>query len=288
MNTDALQKKIRQKKSPLVLRLDCETLEQKLSLSGASRPQTPQERADKLERTCLELLEGTADLVPAASVRSAAFCAQGVPGMMAMQRVLDRIRELGLYAILDGAYSAEGAAGEELARTVFSIADAVTVVGYLGFDSITVWEKAAAQQDGTVFLICRTPGRSASRFQDLLSGDRVVYTAMMDLGCDAATDRYGPSDWSRVGAVLSPYWSVDMDQLRRRYDRTFFLMAEYGGHYSGVDELAKAFSFMREGAAVMLPDRLGISRDNTTYSIDNARKTITRIRDNLNHTIAYR
>src|SRR6266853_296555 len=58
--------------------------------------------ANAFEEFCLRVLEVVAPLVPVVKPQSAFFEACGPAGMVALQRVLRKARQLGLISILDG------------------------------------------------------------------------------------------------------------------------------------------------------------------------------------------
>lgn len=259
MSIDALQEKIRTYKCPLALGLEpgMEDVPPQL-LEGEAL--TPVGIAQALETYSVGVLEAAAELVPAVKLRQASYEAYGAPGLAALQRIAARAKELDYYVILDIGRSEDQETSVLLAQAYFGACawspfdcDAVTVNGYLGTDAISPWVQAARERSRGLFLLSRTANRSGRQFQDLLSGDRVVHTAMLDLGLRAAGDEYEELTWSRVGAVVTPGWGVDLAQLRAKYPRTFFLLPEYGGLGATAQTLQDAFDRYGHGAIIHTP-----------------------------------
>ena len=257
MSMDALQEKIRTYKCPLALGLEpsLEDIPPQLL-----ETMTPAGIAQALETYCVGILEAVAELIPAVKLRQASFEAYGAPGLAALQRIAAKASELDYYVILDIGRSEDQEVSSLLARAYFGAeawspfdCDAVTVNGYLGTDAILPWVQAARERSRGLFLLSRTANRSGRQVQDLLSGDRVVHTAMLDLGLRAAGDDYEELTWSRVGAVISPGWGVDLAQMRAKYSRTFFLLPEFGGQGATAQILSDAFDRFGHGAIIHTP-----------------------------------
>src|SRR5438552_334366 len=94
--------------------------------------------ANAFEEFCLRVLDVVAPLVPVIKPQSAFFEACGPAGMVALQHVLRKAKDLGLLTILDakrGDVASTAAAYAEAAFRAFD-ADAVTINPYLGRDSV--------------------------------------------------------------------------------------------------------------------------------------------------------
>jgi orotidine-5'-phosphate decarboxylase len=128
---------------------------------------------------CLNVLDLVAPLVPVVKPQSAFFEACGPAGMLALQRVLERARTLGLMVIVDSkrndiaatatAYAEAVLGGVSVDGTRFPVwpGDAMTVNPYLGRDAIEPFLKCARRDQGGVFVLVRTSNPGAGLFQDL-------------------------------------------------------------------------------------------------------------------------
>src|SRR5262245_5391366 len=128
---DRLAEAVRHKGTALCVGLD----PRRESLPIAFRDHDP---AAGYEAFCLRVLEIVAPVVGVVKPQSAFFEACGPAGMVALQRVLRRAKELGLVTILDakrGDIASTAAAYAEAAFTAFD-ADSLTVNPYLGRDAV--------------------------------------------------------------------------------------------------------------------------------------------------------
>src|SRR5258708_7881079 len=113
----------------------------------------------------------------AVKLQSAFFEACGPAGMTALQRVLQRAKELGLITILDakrGDIASTAAAYADAAFRAFD-ADALTVNPYLGRDAVEPFVAAARRDGRGLFVLVRTSNPGAGLFQDLQCDGRPVY-----------------------------------------------------------------------------------------------------------------
>ena len=86
--------------------------------------------------------------------------------------------------------------------------------------------------------------------QDLLSGDRVIYTAMADLAMRWSTNLFGKNGYSEIGAVVGATYPQTMQLLREKYARLFFLVPGYGAQGGTAKNVQFAFDRFGHGAIV--------------------------------------
>ena len=86
--------------------------------------------------------------------------------------------------------------------------------------------------------------------QDLISGDRVVHTAMADLVMRWSGNKFGKFGFAPVGAVMPATDARVLAAMRKRYDRIFFLVAGYGAQGGIARHAAYAFDEFGHGAVV--------------------------------------
>lgn len=264
MSIDVLQEKIRTMKNPTVVGLDptpdvvpAFLLEE--ARQGAAP--TPQSVANAYGRFCREILDSLHDLVPAVKVQDACFSVLGAAGVAAMQEVLAYARDLGYYVVLDSMRGDMPDTAQVFATGVFGTVDeagegyapypcdAVTLNGYLGGDSIRPF-LPYCKAGKSVFVLVKTSNRSSVEVQDLLSGGRLVHTAMADLVSRWGMDLYGKYGYSQVAAVVGATYPEVIRSLRAKYDRMFFLVPGYGAQGGSAKSVQYAFDRFGHGAAV--------------------------------------
>lgn len=265
MSIDVLQNKIRKLKNPSMLGLDPTAefipeylLEESFSVHG----QTAEGLAHAFDVFCSNLLHALKDIVPSVKIQTACFEALGGAGMTVMQKLCEEARELGYYVVLDFMRGDAPHIAELFAKSIFQgvdigdkkwtpyPCDAVTVNGYLGSDSVKPFLPYCQNDDKAIFLLVKTSNRSGREVQDLISGDRVVHTAMADLAMRWSGGLFGKNGYSQIAAVMPATDQRALAAMRQRYNRIFFLVAGYGAQGGIARHAASAFDEFGHGAVV--------------------------------------
>lgn len=265
MSFDALQEKIRKWKCPIMVGLDPYLPILPPHIVGEALReygQTPYGAAQAYYRFCTELIDGLCELVPAVKLQSACFEALGADGIAQMQRLTKYASERGLYVLMDSMRGDVGNVAEIYAQAMFGAVpigetahklyacDALTVNGYLGSDGVKPFLPYCKNDGKNIFLLLKTSNRSSREVQDLLSGDRVVYTAMADLAMRWSADLFGKNGYSQIGAVVGATYPQTLRLLREKYDRLFFLVPGYGAQGGTAKNVQFAFDRFGHGAIV--------------------------------------
>ena len=265
MSIDVLQSKIRKLKTPIVLGLDPtpELIPPALLAACEAGPGPgPEALAESYVRFCRGLLDGLKKSVPAVKVQSACFEALGWQGVKAMQEVLTWAKKLNYYVILETMRSDVGHIAELNARSVFGgwdfggekrfpyPCDALVLDGYLGSDGIRPYLPFVKEAGKNLFVVVKSSNKSSPEVQDLISGDRVIHTAMADLTLRWSTELFGKCGYGEIGAVVGLSSPTAIQALRRRYDTLFFLVPGYGAQGGVAKHASYAFDRLGHGAAV--------------------------------------
>lgn len=205
MSINKLQEAIRRKKTPVALELgpEAERISPKIlrnftELYGES----VMARAEALRYHGCQVLDAAGEKLPAVVLRADAYLRYGAMGFDVLANLTGAAAARGLYAIVDCRGADAAVWLEALPR-----ADAVTVLPYVGADA---W---AAPEDRAAFVLAVTNGASAPDIQRLIAGDRQLFVAAADQA-------------ARRGAAvaLEGAYALDVRDLRRRLDKTFFLL----------------------------------------------------------------
>lgn len=265
MSIDLLQEKIRKCKNPVMVGLDpyLPILPQHIVSDAFDRHgQNLVGAAVAYERFCTELIDALKDIVPAVKLQSACFEALGADGIAAMQRISRYAKEQGYYVLIDSMRGDVGSVAEIYAQAMFGSVpigqsshklyecDALTVNGYLGSDGIKPFLPYCKHEGKNIFMLLKTSNKSSREVQDLLSGDRVVYTAMADLVMRWSSDLFGKNGYSQIGAVVGATFPQTLKLLREKYDRLFFLVPGYGAQGGTAKNVQFAFDRFGHGAIV--------------------------------------
>lgn len=247
MSIDTLQDKIRTMKNPTVLGLS--------PTPGLIPDFLKEESGDlpeALEKFSLGLLDALKDLIPAVQVQAACFAIHGPRGLEVMDKVLAAAKDMGYYVILDTDFSGPPQIAEAVAETYYAAfpGDAMTLNGYLGSDSVKPFLPQCKKTGKSLFVTVKSPNRSGTEIQDLLTGGRLVHTAMADLVSRWGQDLYGRYGYSQVAAIVGAPYADAIRTLRAKYNRVFFLVTGYDSQSGNAKGASCAFDRMGLGAAV--------------------------------------
>lgn len=265
MSFDQLQDRIRAVKSPVAAELDLrpKNLPPALLARHTARlGETLLAAAQAAEEFGRSLIDGLWDTVPAVVFPVSAFEAMGWRGLEVLEHLIAYAKGRGLFTIAGGNRVDFGSAAADygsawlghtqVGNTSCSVfdADCATFCGYTGSDGLRPVLECCAVREKCALLLVKTPNPSASELEDLVSGDRLVHTAVGDLiprlAQDTAGSKYG---YRALGAVVGTPYPAEMKQLRRRLDRVFFLVPCCDTPES-MDIAQHAFDEYGRGAAV--------------------------------------
>ncbi len=301
MSFEVLQDKIRRMKNPTVAGLDARVeyvpafiLEKYIAQYGETR----RAAAEAIYEFDCGLMDALQDVVPAVKPQAAYFEMLGWEGMEVLERVIRYAKEKGFYVIADvkrgdigttaTAYAEGWLGGVQVGNTLCTgfDADSVTLNGYMGSDAIKPFLKECQQRNKTLFVLVHTSNASSLELQDMVCGDRLVYTVMGDLtsrwGGSEELDRYG---YNRVGAVMGATYPSDIRRMREQLPHTFFLVPGYGAQGGTAADVRYAFD--RYGHGAIVNSSRGImcawkktGRDGTDYQ-EAARAAAIAMRDDI-------
>jgi orotidine-5'-phosphate decarboxylase len=218
--------------------------------------------ARAFEEFSLRVLDLVAPLVPVVKPQAAFFELCGPDGMLALQGVLRRARDLGLVTILDGkrndiastaaAYAAAALAGAVIDGTTFPVwdADALTVNAYLGRDAVEPFLHSASRSGRGVFVLVRTSNPGARLFQDLDCGGKPLYLHVAEAVRAWAREDLGACGLGSAGAVVGATYPAELTALRAAMPEAPFLVPGYGSQGGGALDVAGAFRPDGTGAVV--------------------------------------
>ena len=250
MSVDKLQEKIRRVKNPAVI-----------DMSADSRmiPPCVLEQADTwLDAYVLyaqELLEALRGNVPAIRLQFNAFALLGADGLRALTTISKKAQKMGFYVLLDAPEALSGDRAEQTADLLLGEDapynfDGLIVSSYIGSDGLRPYAKRIAKTGKTLFVVIRTPNKSASELQDLLTGSRLVHMAMADVVNHLDAPAPGRCGYSQIGCVASATAADSLKNLRSKYKNMFLLVDGYGYSTANAKNCSYAFDSVGHGAIV--------------------------------------
>lgn len=258
--SDRVAEVVRSKGTPLCVGLDPRWESLPMSLRPASV--SLETVAAAFETFCLRVLDLVASHVGVIKPQSAFFELCGPPGMIALQHVIRRAKELGLVVILDSkrgdiastatAYAEAAFAGLMIDGKTLPVwdADAITVNPYLGRDAVEPFLSAARTSNRGVFVLVRTSNPGAGLFQDLDCGGRKLYQHVAAAVADWNRPTIGACALGDVGAVVGATNPAELAALRKELPDVWFLVPGYGAQGGTAKDVAAAFRNDGLGAIV--------------------------------------
>ena len=265
MSFDVLQDKIREKKNPTVAGLDTRIEYVPAHIQKKSFAQFGENlmgAADAVWEFNKGLIDALCDIVPAVKPQSAYYENLGWSGMAMMEKTIRYAKEKGLYVIADvkrGDIGTTAAAYAEAWLGVTKVgstecpvfdADCVTLNGYMGSDAIKPFLEQCVARSKSAFVLAKTSNPSSVELQDMVAGDRVVYTVMGDLIQRWGRDTAGKYGYQALGAGIGATHPSVLKEMRRRLDRIFFLVPGYGAQGGTAADVRYAFDELGRGAIV--------------------------------------
>lgn len=248
MAIDTLQDKIRKTKNPSIV---------EFAVSQDRLPPHFMEEGSvsaAYGRFCRELLEGLKGLVPGARFSFASFALLGPEGLAELQAVLKTASELGYYVLLDAPEILSVHGAQMTADAIFGTerwhCDGVVISAYLGSDVIRPFLPYCESGKKDLFLVARTSNKTAPELQDLLTGSRLVHSAVADLANRHGEAFTGKCGYSQVGIVAGAGAADSTRSLRSKYKRLFLLLEGYDYPSANAKKCAYAFDQFGHGAAV--------------------------------------
>ena len=256
MSFDRLHALIRKTKNPTVVGLDArleyippQLVKECLDKHG----ETLEGAAEAVLRYNMALLDALQGVVPAVKPQAAYYELLGWPGVKALSDTIQYAHEKGFYVIADVKRGDIGSTAQAYAEgwlgTPFH-ADCVTINGYMGSDAILPFLDLAKKEDKGVFLLVKTSNPSSGELQDMVAGDRQVYTVMADLCKRLGAGSEGECGYQTLGAVVGATYPAELRELRRRMEKTFFLVPGYGAQGGTAQDVAGAFDRYGWGAII--------------------------------------
>ncbi len=247
MSIDMLQEKVRKTKNPSVLYFDGVTDWIPAHIRSAA-----QSDCAAYGEFCRSLLSELKGIIPAVRFSFGGFSLLGAEGIGLLSALLGEADRLGYYVLLDApellnvqsAKQTVAILGDKNSEFFF---DGLVISSYLGTDILKQF-LPLCQMGKTLFPVVRTANRSASEVQDLITGGRLVHTAVADLTNRLGEPAIGKCGYSNVGAVASASAPDSLRTLRAKYSRLFLLLDGYDYPNANAKNCSFAFDKLGHGA----------------------------------------
>ena len=247
---DRLQAKIRKMKNPIVL--DMTVPKEQIP------PHLLAQEGNYLRaygRFCMELMEGLRREVAAVRYSYSLFSLMGTEGLSWLSKLCNKADSLGYYVFLDvpdmKTHSQSAIFADLILDELFPFCfDGLIVSAYMGSDGFCSYLPMLNPRDKDLFVLLRTPNKSAAQLQDLMTGGRVVHTAMADELVRAGKNLIGKCGYSKVGGVAAAVSPGSLQQLRSKYKNLFLFVDGYEIPVGNTKNCVLAFDRLGHGAAI--------------------------------------
>ena len=307
MSFDVLQEKIREKANPTVAGLDArvEYVPPHILKKHTDRlGETLEAAAEAICEFDYGLIDALYDVVPAVKPQAAYFEMLGWRGMKVMEDVMAYAKNKGLYVIADikrgdigttaTAYAESWLGATQVGSASLSAfdADCVTLNGYMGSDAINPFLNECVARGKSAFVLAKTSNPSSAELQDMVAGDRSVYTVMGDLIEQWGKGTEGACGYQALGAVVGATHPSVLRELRLRLPKTFFLVPGYGAQGGTAEDVRNAFDELGRGAIINASRSIMCAwkktgKDGADYQ-EAARAAAEKMRDELKEFITVR
>ena len=198
----------------------------------------------------LELVKPFAGIV---KPQAAFFEQLGSSGMGAMQKVLERAREMGFITILDAKRGDIASTATAYAEAAFGSvwnADSLTINPYLGRDAVEPFLTAAKAANRGVFVLVRTSNPGAGLFQDLICDGQPLYRHVAAEVVKWNESTLGQCGLGAVGAVVGATPPRVFAELRAAMPNVWLLVPGYGAQGATAADVKAAYLPNGLGAVV--------------------------------------
>ncbi len=240
---DKLQKKIRKCKSALMVNF---------SLDDAHIPPEYREQENGYLQYAKAVLTALKDTVPAVRFSFGSFAVAGSEGLWTLTELMKAARAQEYYILLDVPECNAPRSAELLAENLFARwdFDGLVLGCYLGSDGIKPFADKLKDTQIDLFLMLRTPNRSAPQIQELLTGTRLVYTVAADLAKRLGESHIARCGYSRIGGVGAATSAESLQMLRSKYPQMFLLVDGLDCPGANAKNCSYAFDKLGHGAVI--------------------------------------
>lgn len=282
MSIDSLHEKIRKLRNPSMIdfgvREDC---------IPAHILQAEENLLAAYVRFCRELMEGLKGIVPAVRFSFDHFALLGPQGLTELSGILKEAASLGFYVLLDSPQILSPWGAEQVADTIFGEkkypCDGLVISPYIGSDAIKPF-LPYCKDNKDLFVVLRSPNKSAAELQDLLTGTRLVHHASADIVNRAGETIISRCGYSRIGAAVSAGSVNSIRNIRSGSKYTYLLVDGLDYPSGNHKNCSHAFDRYGHGAVVCAGPSVTAAWRETEDGIDYvecAKQAADRMKKNL-------
>jgi orotidine-5'-phosphate decarboxylase len=200
------------------------------------------------------VIEEAAPACVAAKLQLACFERLGAPGWAALTRTVAAARDAGLLVIADGKRGDVPVSAAAYAEALLGStptpwgdaeglgADAATVNGALGADSLQPFIATASERGAGLFVLVRTSNPGAADILDADAGGAPVHERIAELVASLGGPLTGEGGLTGMGAVVGATEPEHLARLRELMPKAVFLLPGVGAQGGDPADLGAAFN----------------------------------------------
>lgn len=196
---------------------------------------------EKLFNFNKEIIDKTLDVVACYKVQIAYYEAYGIEGLKAYSRTLKYLKEKGAIVIADIKRGDISKTAEMYAKGHFEgdfQCDFITVNPYMGMDSIEPYLSYVKNNEKGLFVLIRTSNKGAKDIEYIETVDNSrVYKVVGDKIQTLGEQYLGKCGYSSLGGVMGCTHIEEGLEMRKRLNKTFFLIPGYGAQGGGAKDV---------------------------------------------------
>ncbi|MBQ7118695.1 MAG: orotidine-5'-phosphate decarboxylase [Oscillospiraceae bacterium] len=198
---------------------------------------------------CKTVIDSVCDNVAAVSVKTPVFSRYGTEFL---SEIFSYAKGKGLYTIADAKCSGDPVSAKEEATFFLETldADAITLSPYLGVESLYPFFEKCEDLGKSAFIVSHSEEGAPRDVQELMAGMRMVYRAVCEKVSLRGEKRTGQNGYSDIGIMIGGVSNKILQELRRTYKKTFFLLTGYDGNKVSAHDLNGAFDIRGLGGLV--------------------------------------
>lgn len=157
------------------------------------------------------------------------FVLLGDMGFAVLSNLMKQASSLGFYTLLDAYGISSPVSAKHSADMIWGEGsklpcDGILISGYYGSEIIKPFLPYCENQKKDLFVAVRSPNRSSSEIQDLLTGSRTVHMAAADYVNRYGSNTRGKYGYSRIGIAASATAGDSVKMLRCKYPQLFMMI----------------------------------------------------------------
>jgi len=291
---DRLFEAVKSKRTPLIVGLD--PVYSRLPSAITSRRDMNDEfdvasAVDAIFDYSTQVLRIVAPMVPAVKINIAFFEKYLWEGVETYYSLISEANELGLEVIGDvkrgdightaEAYASAHLENPEMAGLEDTLApDAITVNGFAGAEGIEPFAETATKNGKGVFVWVRSSNPGAAAIQDCACDDgQKMYEKIAAVVGEIAnrSEHIGKAGYSNIGMVVGGTSPDETKELRKKYDKVWFLVPGYGSQGASAADCIRFCKRDGSGALINASRSIIYAYENPKYKEqfgDNWKKTI--------------